>query len=407
MITFNNIVERFEIFAENHFFIKSFSFGSPDDVDLSKFEEFPLMHLVYTGATYDAGTKTYNLEVYILDVPHDKKGKVIPQKEAISDSEQCAEDIIADIRSGGNIFLFAQDYEVVNATTTPLEEETKNVLSGVLLDLSVQISYEWDACNAPIGGVVPGGDGCAPVSVTDGDGSLHNVASGGSYSCIPATSPVGFHYQRVIPWDQNDSGLASYVTAQRAAGAYDYTPPTNPATIAMLDNTYTGTDIGARLAENNRFGNTFRFTNDVGEQYTEGFAENVNNTSSNPRYCIDHLSRLAWYVQDAYNERVSRTPAEASTYVATFSYAGHSDWRLADAAEYLNAALYADFNNSYTGSYTPFVDDDMRQYGGQLWYGTFTKDNKYLQLRTNGRTFEERTATNTSEHLLMVRNHFD
>ena len=157
MITFNNIVERFEIFAENHFFIKSFSFGSPDDVDLSKFEEFPLMHLVYTGATYDAGTKTYNLEVYILDVPHDKKGKVIPQKEAISDSEQCAEDILADIKMGGNIFLFAQDYEVVNATTTPLEEETKNVLSGVLLDLSVAIPYEWDACNAPIDGVAPGG----------------------------------------------------------------------------------------------------------------------------------------------------------------------------------------------------------------------------------------------------------
>ena len=157
MITFNNIVERFEIFAENHFFIKSFSFGSPDDVDLSKFEEFPLMHLVYTGATYDAGMKTYNLEVYILDVPHDKKGKVIPQKEAISDSEQCAEDIIADIKMGGNIFLFAQDYEVVNATTTPLEEETKNVLSGVLLDLSVAIPYEWDACNAPIDGVAPGG----------------------------------------------------------------------------------------------------------------------------------------------------------------------------------------------------------------------------------------------------------
>ena len=75
----------------------------------------------------------------------------------VSDAEQCAEDIIADIKNGGNIFLFAQDYEVVNATTTPLEEETKNVLSGVLLDLSVAIPYEWDACNAPIDGVEPGG----------------------------------------------------------------------------------------------------------------------------------------------------------------------------------------------------------------------------------------------------------
>jgi hypothetical protein len=159
MITFNNIVERFKIFADAHFFVKSFSFGSPDDVDLSKFTSFPLMHLVYTGATYDAGTKTYNLEVYILDVPADKTKKTDRQKEVVSDAEQCAEDIIADIKNGGNIFLFAQDYEVVNATTTPLEEETKNVLSGVLLDLSVSIPYEWDACNAPIDGVSPeGGD---------------------------------------------------------------------------------------------------------------------------------------------------------------------------------------------------------------------------------------------------------
>ena len=159
MITFNNIVERFKIFAENHFFIETFSFGSPDDVDLTKFTSFPLMHLVYTGATYDPGTKTYNLEVYILDVPADKDKKTDRQKEVVSDAEQCAEDIIADIKNGGNIFLFAQDYEVVNATTTPLEEETKNVLSGVLLDLSVSIPYEWDACNAPIDGVTPeGGD---------------------------------------------------------------------------------------------------------------------------------------------------------------------------------------------------------------------------------------------------------
>ena len=159
MITFNNIVERFKVFADAHFFIKSFSFGSPDDVDLAKFTNFPLMHLVYTGATYDPGTKTYNLEVYILDVPADKTKKVDRQKEVVSDAEQCAEDIIADIKNGGNIFLFAQDYEVVNATTTPLEEETKNVLSGVLLDLSVSIPYEWDACNAPIDGVSPeGGD---------------------------------------------------------------------------------------------------------------------------------------------------------------------------------------------------------------------------------------------------------
>ena len=157
MITYNNIVQRFKEFADNHFFIQTFTHGSPEDVDLTKFTEFPLMHLVYTGATYDDGSKTYNLEVYILDLPNDKQGKVEPQREAVSDAEQCAEDIIADVKNGGNIFLFAEDYEVVNATTSPLEEANSNVLSGVLLDLSVQIPYQWDSCNAPIDGVTAGG----------------------------------------------------------------------------------------------------------------------------------------------------------------------------------------------------------------------------------------------------------
>ena len=52
MITFSNIVDRFETFVENHFFLKSFSFGSPEDLDLDKFENFPLCHLVYTSGSY-------------------------------------------------------------------------------------------------------------------------------------------------------------------------------------------------------------------------------------------------------------------------------------------------------------------------------------------------------------------
>ena len=107
--------------------------------------------------TTTAGTKTYNIEVYILGRSSRQDDKVERQREVVSDAEQCAEDIIADIKNGGNIFTFAQDYEVVNATTTPLEEETKNVLSGCFSDLSVAIPYEWDACNAPIDGVEPGG----------------------------------------------------------------------------------------------------------------------------------------------------------------------------------------------------------------------------------------------------------
>ena len=67
MITFNNIVSKFEEFVENHYFLKTFSYGSPADVDLDKFEQYPLLHLVYTGGDFNSPkAKTYNLEVYIL-----------------------------------------------------------------------------------------------------------------------------------------------------------------------------------------------------------------------------------------------------------------------------------------------------------------------------------------------------
>ena len=158
MITFNNIVTKFQEFCDNHFFIQTFSYGSPADVDLEKFEQYPLLHLVYTGGDYNSPkAKTYNLEVYILSVPPSEADKTQYQKESISNAEQVAEDILADIQNGGNIFQFGYDYELTSASVTPLEEEKSNALAGCLLDLSIVVPYTYDSCNAPLTGVEPEG----------------------------------------------------------------------------------------------------------------------------------------------------------------------------------------------------------------------------------------------------------
>lgn len=163
MITFNNIVSKFEEFCTNHFFIKTFSYGSPSDVDLEKFEDYPLLHLVYTGGDYNSPkAKTYNLEVYILSLPPSKADKVEYQKESISDAEQVAEDILADIQNGGNIFQFGYHYDLINASVTPLEEEKSNALAGCLLDIAISVPYTYDSCNAPLRGVDP--DGTPPTA---------------------------------------------------------------------------------------------------------------------------------------------------------------------------------------------------------------------------------------------------
>lgn len=163
MITFNNIVSKFQEFVDNHYFLKTFSYGSPADVDLDKFEQYPLLHLVYTGGDYNSPkAKTYNLEVYILSLPPSEADKVGFQKESISDAEQVAEDILADIQNGGNIFQFGYKYDLVNASVTPLEEENSNALAGCLLDIAISVPYTYDSCNAPITGVEP--DGTPPTA---------------------------------------------------------------------------------------------------------------------------------------------------------------------------------------------------------------------------------------------------
>jgi len=186
MITFNNIVAKFQAFCDDHKFIQTFSYGSPADVDLDKFEQYPLLHLVYTGGDYNSErVKTYNLEVYILSVPPSEADKTTYQKESISDAEQVAEDILADIQNGGNIFSFGYHYDVTAASVTPLEEEKSNALAGCLLDISIAVPYSYDSCNAPLEGVDPEGSitpsykarGLLRVRELDGDPDVVSVAT--------------------------------------------------------------------------------------------------------------------------------------------------------------------------------------------------------------------------------------
>jgi hypothetical protein len=211
MITYNNIIDRFEKFAKDNQFLRSFTHGSPSGVDLDKFELYPTMHVVYTGATYDSTSKEYSFEVYILDLPADKADKIDNQQQMVSNAEQVAEDILADMRNGDNVFDFDHLYSVTSAFTTPLEETTSNSLSGILLTLSIEVGYTYDACNAPLIGVSPTGSAAEGLIgrqsiielTTNNDTAL---ALGANAINVPA-------YTNWDNYSFNLNGSASYVSA--------------------------------------------------------------------------------------------------------------------------------------------------------------------------------------------------
>lgn len=182
MITYNNIIEKLSDFVENHFFLQAFEYGYElENADLEKFESYPILFANYTGSDYDTGTKSYSFEFLVFDVPTDKDSKEARIREVISDSEQCLEDLLADIRNGFNVFTFDEDYEVEGATIVPVAMEGSNVYSGALLTCDIIVGYEWDACEAPLTGVTPPPSSeCASATYQNSDGTFTQEIGSGS-----------------------------------------------------------------------------------------------------------------------------------------------------------------------------------------------------------------------------------
>lgn len=244
--------------------------------------------------------------------------------------------------------------------------------------------------------------------ITDGDGTVNLIPSGGSFSCKTVPVLSGIYYQRPRIWTQFDTSATEGTPPwHKLQGTYNYTPPTNPQYVAAKANQYEGSDANCVLASPNAFGNNFRYTNDIGQQYVEGFIGQAGNTSANKRYCIDHLTGLAIYVQAAYLDLVSRTWQQGIDYANSFSYAGFDDWRLADVSEFFAMYDYADFQNAWGGVYSPWLDPQIRNYGGAWMLGTREVDTQfYYRVISNSSTVNPTSIINTTNHLIMVRNHF-
>jgi len=237
MISYNNIVARFEKFVENHKFLRQFSHGSPEDLDQGKEPEYPLLHLVLTGVNYPDRTtdslgtsKTYSLNIFILSLPPDKIDKTSHQKEVISDSIQIAEDVIADVINGFNVFTDAGQYYTSAVSIEPLEEETKNVLAGVLLSLDLTVPYTWDACTLPLTGVdEPGVVDCAGATYQNSDGSFSTtIASGGTFTANDITVTDVDNTTRDVPANTDVTCEWKTITVDNTDGVEKISQATYP-----------------------------------------------------------------------------------------------------------------------------------------------------------------------------------
>jgi len=145
--SYNALIDRFKAFAAGHFILKRFSHGQIEVSDLEKFGEYPFLHVIPSNVTYSQGMKTFSFQIVLADLPRDKEDKSEYQREALSDLQRIAEDLIAEITN--HRVLFGDLITVQNVSLEPFLEEFQHTLTGWTVSLDLLVPYYWDACSIP------------------------------------------------------------------------------------------------------------------------------------------------------------------------------------------------------------------------------------------------------------------
>jgi hypothetical protein len=119
--------------------------------------------------------------VMFADIPRDKEYKAEYQREVISDCIRLGQDLIAEVRNGLELFGF--DVQLVNIPTfEPFIEEYKNTVTGIGFTLTLEVPWDWSACDIPavwaVGGSSSGGSGTGygiTLRTNGVDNSVQNI----------------------------------------------------------------------------------------------------------------------------------------------------------------------------------------------------------------------------------------
>jgi hypothetical protein len=145
--TYNVIVDRFRQFAAGHFQLRRFTHGEISQADLEKEAEWPWLHVKPRAINYSPGTRSFQFEIFISDLPRDKEDKTGYQAESITDCSLIFQDLINEIYLGN---MFGSDVVLSRPVNSePFVEQYTHTLTGVTGIIELNLDYDWSACSIP------------------------------------------------------------------------------------------------------------------------------------------------------------------------------------------------------------------------------------------------------------------
>jgi hypothetical protein len=145
--TYNVIVDRFRQFAAGHFQLRRFTHGEISQADLEKEAEWPWLHVKPRAINYSPGTRAFQFEIFISDLPRDKEDKTGYQAESITDCSLIFQDLINEIYLGN---MFGDQVVLTRPVSSePFVEQYTHTLTGVTGTIELNLDYDWSACSIP------------------------------------------------------------------------------------------------------------------------------------------------------------------------------------------------------------------------------------------------------------------
>lgn len=177
-LSYTQVVERMEAFANGHQMINAFQHGLIDLIDVPKDQQYPVMHFVPGSMQPTQGGLLHQFDVVFYDLPRAKEVENEYQREVISDMARLALDLVSEIKNGNVLFDTSVDVDG-EPTITPFIESYAQVVTGVTLSMALVVPYNWNACTIPAtyspGGSGSGGSGSGSGAITLKVNGTNNV----------------------------------------------------------------------------------------------------------------------------------------------------------------------------------------------------------------------------------------
>jgi hypothetical protein len=269
-MTYNQIIQRFEWWADGHPMLYHFTHGEFEISDLNRETAYPAIHVQPLSVRYGVQVRTYRFEVYIFELYRENGNEANEVREDLSDTLQIFEDLIAELRNGFDAFDRKKFLPVFPIEPTPFIQEHNGVLTGVQATIEIETSFLADACDSPVNPANPPSQLCPVGTITLNGVEFGTVASGGTLAGLvqyvngtPVGSLVGEIWTIPNPAACDDVTITvnSEAYSTVASGGSDDIPVVNSAatpigtvtpggdvTIPDLDITVNGSAYGSTPA---------------------------------------------------------------------------------------------------------------------------------------------------------------